>query len=266
MTYSFLYPNPKNIVAISFIEQIIHHLLKLNQHPNGRLLLKCSPFWMVFHSLDTPTRALCEISSNKYLPESSALTETQINRFDKLSFTKRRRERSLGKLVTLMENEQREQIAAETQYIFEDIFNIDSSNVVFEFYPNARRGLQNKDLLRCMKVLSGTKQHSARISLYKSLLNSRLLVLMDPETPGIPLPIEKLIHFDVYACFTDYSSARCFDPRVGELKEDYAYNIFKNLWNLNLGSLKLNPKGDIGGELYRSEIESLIQAIKSKSV
>lgn len=253
-------------MANSFIKQIIHHLLKLNQHPNGRLILNCSPFWIVFHSLDTPTRALCEISSNKYLPESAALTEAHLTLFNKLAFTKRRRERSLGKLVNLMEIEQQEQIAVETQYIFEDIFNIDVSKVTFEFYPNARCHLQNKELLRCMKVLSGTRQHSARISLYKSLLNSRLLVMMDPEMPDNPLVIEKLIHFNVFACFTDYSSARCFDPCVGELKEDYAYNIFKNLWKNNLGSLKLNPKGDIGGELYRSEIESLIQAIKPKSV
>ena len=158
-----------------------------------------------------------------------------------------------------------DQLITELSYVFEDIFQTQTDELDVVFTPDARHELKNKSLLQSMKKMSQSKQHSLRIELYKALLNSSLLLLSTEEQPEQPLQTGTIMNYPIFTCFTDYDAARCFDPRVGHLKEMYAHQIFKKVWDLNVGSLQINPKGDIGGELYRNEVETLVQAIHKPS-
>ena len=248
-----------------FAQTLLTDLTKLHNDPNGRLIIQSEKHWAVLHSLDVPTRALLEISSNTYLPKDNLLSEAQKTQLSDLSFTQRRRKRSLGKLVSIANATHYDQLITEISYVFEDIFKVQTSQLVITFTPNARHALKNKELLQSMKKMSQSKQHSLRIALYKTLLNSSLLLLSTKAKPEHPLQTGQIMQYPVFTCFTDYEAARCFDPRVGHLKEMYAYQIFKSVWDLNVGSLQINPKGDIGGELYRNEVETLIQAVNKQS-
>ena len=252
-------------MSSTFINNLLQQLDNLHKHPEGRLLISNGDYWAVLHSLDIPTRALCEVSTNTYLPKHALLSDEQRKAIENLSYTQRRRKRSLGKLVPISTQTHHEQCAAELNYIFDDIFLAPFEDAQLHFFPNVRSKLNNKDLLKDMKRLSKQRQHSARIALYKTLLNSSLLLLVENENDSQPLQTGTLAGFPVFTCFTDYESARCYDPRVGSLHETFAFQIFQNIWALNIGSLQINPKGDIGGDLYRNEIETLIQAINRRS-
>ena len=249
----------------SFANTLSNELPKLHQDPNGRLLVQIDEYWAILHSLDVPSRALLEISSNTYLSSSKQLDASQSKQLTDLSYTQRRRKRSLGKLVPIASPQHHDQLITELSYIFEDVLQINTDQAQVRFYPKARHALKNKTLLQSMKRMSKSKQHSLRIELYKALLNSTLLLLTSEDNPSQPLQTDSIMNYPVYTCFTDYESARCYDPRVGQLSELFAYQIFNQVWDLNVGSLQINPKGDIGGELYRNEIETLIQAVKKQS-
>ena len=248
-----------------FATALSNELPKLHQDPNGRLILQSETYWAVLHSLDVPSRGLLELSCNTNLPEDRQLTEAQQQKLTELSFTQRRRKRSLGKLVPISSESHHDALITELAYVFDDVFGVDSNALQISFTPNVRQKLSNKPLLECMKKMSKSKQHHLRIELYKALLNSSLLLLTAESTPDQPLQTGTLMNYPIYTCFTDYESARCYDPRVGQLTEMYAYQIFNLVWSLNVGSLQINPKGDIGGELYRNEIETLIQAVQKTS-
>lgn len=244
-----------------FINTVLENLQLLNQHPNGRIVIICGEYWAVLHSLDVPTRALCEISSNKYLPERCKITSAQIDALKKLSYSQRRRQRSLGKLVAMSTSEQHEQCAAELNYIFEDILLTPCDQAKIHFHPNARNQLQNKELIKTMKEASKNRQQGVRFALYRALLNSRLLLLVEKEGATVPMQTGTIAKFPIFTCFTDYEAARCYDPKVGWLYETYAFEIFTSVRKLNVGTLQINPKGDIGGDLYQNEIDTLLQAV-----
>ena len=111
-----------------------------------------------------------------------------------------------------------------------------------------------------MKKLGRDKQHSNRISLYQTLIGSELLVYMTEDENLYPYDtISTLI---TYAAFTDYKYLQQFDPRGCTVQLYPCYELIPLLLQHNAGSLMLNPRGDIRGELYKNELQSIGSALR----
>ena len=66
--------------------------------------------------------------------------------------------------------------------------------------------------------------------------------------------------FDVYACFTSWDSLRRFQPRGAPYDVVRGRKLFARLMEHHVGSLLIDPKSSVGGELYRNELETLAGA------
>ncbi|MGB1276805.1 MAG: SseB family protein, partial [Nannocystaceae bacterium] len=117
----------------------------------------------------------------------------------------------------------------------------------------------NPELLRAMKRLARTRDHDARQQVYRALLVADLLLLVgdDQKTPH---KVEELGGCPVHAVFTDFVSLRLWQPLGFSHRPVVGHTLFPQLAPLKIGSLLINPKGDIGGELYRNEVDGLAGA------
>ena len=77
-------------------------------------------------------------------------------------------------------------------------------------------------------------------------------------------PYDKIGTFQCYAAFTEDKYIKQYDPRGCSVVEQYVHEFIPLLLEKNPGSLIINPKGDLRGELYRNELQSIASAL-SKS-
>ena len=154
-------------MSLPFAQKLETELSNLHNAPKGRLTIQSANHWAVLHSLDVPTRALLEVTSNTYLPKDSLLTQTQMAQLSDLSYTQRRRKRSLGKLVPIAGATHWDQLITELSYVFEDIFQTQTDELDVVFTPDARHE-PNKSLLQHEEDVSEQTAFPSN-GLYKAL-------------------------------------------------------------------------------------------------
>ncbi len=128
--------------------------------------------------------------------------------------------------------------------------------------------LEDVNLVSAMKRLAKVRDWSARKSLYFLLIRSRLFLLLDdPWKPGDSQAaqirgIDTLGGGQVAAIFTTREALDVFDPRPVGVHTATGRELFPLLANPKLTSVKINPRGTVGGELYRNEILNIVEGIK----
>jgi hypothetical protein len=117
-----------------------------------------------------------------------------------------------------------------------------------------------------MRLLSEKRDWDTRRALYAALLDATLLVPIDPEADGAdePLEVDSLGKFPVIAGFTDIDALRMWNPR-GAPTAPPRRDLVPRALARRVGSLLINPRGNVGGELYLNELESLDGALKRRS-
>lgn len=127
-----------------------------------------------------------------------------------------------------------------------------------ELRLGTRPGLQNERLHDAMRALAKVRDMPARNKVYGSLLGADLLVVV---ADGAPRVVDDLSGWDVMACFSDFDQLLAWDPRSPDVRQLPGYQLFPMLAQLpRVGSLLINPRGAVGGELYRNEIQALAKA------
>ena len=142
------------------------------------------------------------------------------------------------------------------------IFSSDLSSWSISVDSGHRQVLSNRAIGDQMRKLSKQRTHEARIELYKMLLNTELLLALDAN--GVPLVVDTIGKFPCYGLFTEARHLYHFDPRGLNIQRDYGSTLFPILNALEPGSVFLNPKCELRGELYRNEIESLANAVRRR--
>jgi hypothetical protein len=130
----------------------------------------------------------------------------------------------------------------------------------------------NPLLIDAMRTMAKKREHQYRTALYRSLLDSKLLLLVDPavdaedthlpknNVDARPLKVDELMSFDVFAAFTSLAALRRYDVRGRPYKVVAGRFLFAELLNYKVGSLLLDSRSPVGGELYRNEVETLAGA------
>ena len=238
---------------------LILQLEQLSTIPQARLLIQGQHGWIVLQSYAKPHQALCEFASNTYLDTDHQLTKEQIQHLQDKSYSWRRNNRSLGKIVPIALSTQRIELAKELTELFSALYQQAISQAKITIQSNVLSSLHNSKLLFAMRQLSQKRTHDLRIEVYKQFLNTSLLLIVDEQ--GLPKSIDTLSKMSCYGVFTDDKSIRIWDPRGCHWKKMYSHKIISLIMPLNPASLIINPRGDISGEFYRNELNSLHKAV-----
>jgi hypothetical protein len=235
-------------------------LVKISSHPSSRLIVSNGHAWVVLHSFTPANRILFEVASNLYLPKDKQLSEEQIKTLHSWGYEKRRQKRSIGMMTYLSSEEDINKMVEDIERIFSTVFGLSNSEIQCFFQQDVKHSINNQALHAVMRKLVSSKQHNNRITLYQKLLNAQLLVYVNDDDTGF-FPYDTIGEFITYAAFTDDKYIQQFDPRGCSVKLVQAYELIPALIEKQAGSLMLNPKGDIRGELYRNELKSIASAL-----
>ena len=237
------------------------HLSQLSTHPNARLVVQTDHAWVVLNSFSPPNRVLFEISSNRYLPKENHLSEAQLKQLEGWGYTKRKAGRSIGAITYLTTDDDIQRVASDIHKIFAEIFHQEGSALTCAFTQNTKHDLSNRKLHNTMRETASSKEHNRRIALYQELINSQLLAYVSADSDNF-FPYDTIGPFVTFAAFTEDKYLKQFDPRGCPVKQMYAFELLPKLLEQNAGSLILNPKCDIRGELYRNELQSIVKALR----
>ena len=152
--------------------------------------------------------------------------------------------------------------------MFGKAYGVDAGSAAeFDLQLGAAETVRNPDLIKRMRTLSLKRDWDARRALYSALLSSTMLVPIDPDvvTHDEPIEVDRLGKFPVIAAFTDIDSLRLWQPRGAPYRAMAVSELVPAAVTRRVGSLLINPRGIVGGELYINELESMDGALKRRA-
>ena len=233
---------------------LFKYLEELKENPSSKLLIETPTHWMTLRTFNPSIRILIEVSCDSTL--TVPLSNKQQEQLAEHGYQSRRNGRSIGKLHTLQDLTG---LQNEITNVFQNIFE-DFDPPTYSLSIQSDITLKNPELLQKMKIIANTKDHQKRIEFYQTLLNSEVITLQKDD--GQFVVCDKIGAFDCFAMFTDEKQALLFDPRGSNLKVHYAFQAIDQALQQNVGSILINPKGEIRGELFRTELQSLMSVIR----
>jgi hypothetical protein len=229
---------------------------------DNRLVVSRGPAWFVLKASMGKPKARCIAATQKLLGDSLAIPPEGVVALRMADFARARGERSLSRTVDIGTEEERLDLAGVLLSWFGAVFGLDDSH---ETGVGLRMGegpiMDNQSLHQAVRVLASDRSQDARQAVYRALLRAQLLLVVDEN--GAPKPFGTLGGAHTYAVFTSVAEADLSDPRGHDVKLVPGWSIFPVLSALNPGSLQINPDGQLGGELYRNEVEALARASAS---
>ena len=239
----------------------IHTQLELlSQTPHGRLIIQHSVGWVVLQSYARPHQALCEIAGNTYLPKESLLTQEQEELIKQHGYTKRRGDRTIGKIIPISTAEERISILSELSTLFSELYQESFETASATLHTDILSGITNSSFTKTMRTLSQKRTHELRLEVYRMFINATFMLAINDD--GTPREVDTLAKLPCFAVFTDDKSLRCWDPRGTLWKKMYGFEVINAIMKHNPGSLIINPRGNISGELYKNELQTLANATK----
>ena len=232
----------------------------LSQTPHGRLIIQQNVGWVVMQSYARPHQALCEIAGNTYLPKDNQLTQEQEELLKQHGYTKRRGDRTIGKIIPISTVEERTSILSELSSLFPELYQESIETASVTLHTDILSGITNSSFTKTMRTLSQKRTHELRLEVYRMFINATFMLAIDDD--GEPRKVDTLANLPCFAVFTDDKSLRCWDPRGTLWKQLYGFEVINAIMKHNPGSLMINPRGNISGELYKNELQTLANATK----
>lgn len=127
----------------------------------------------------------------------------------------------------------------------------------------------NDDLVDAMRGVATNRSGEARHRMYNELVNSTLLIPVNPDakehddTGDDFLVVDTLDGHPVFLAFSDWESLRRWNPRGWSYLPLHGSEFFELCLERDLGSVQINPRGEVGGELYRHEVEMLVEGVRT---
>jgi len=175
----------------------------------------------------------------------------------------------------------RQALSALIAQLMERIYHGEAEGLSLRYQQAEVPELDDTSLTETMTQLSRERSHSARQRLYWAVVRSHFLLSLEgepmPSALGPLSSVEQLMTslkgraLTDYSALTGYSSAAVFSSWAGALRchpegvavvEVKGRALLPLLLERSLGSLLINPRGQIGGELYRNELSSMEEAMR----
>lgn len=226
----------------------------------NRLVLSRGPAYFHCSGGNGDKSILVEAAPSSALPKERALSPVRVSRLRAAGFASRPGHKCLGRHVAFDETHTPGTLSHQLLELFDTVYGEPGPDVEIEHHSGDIEQTTNPRLLDAMRQMAKKRDHRFRVDLYRALLDSTLLLLVSPDGTGNPAKVGELMKFDVYACFTSWDSLRRFEPRGARYDVVRGRKLFARLMEHHVGSLLIDPKSSVGGELYRNELETLAGA------
>ena len=249
-------------------DALVQHLEQLTQSggADNRLIVASRDYYMIFHGKRGAPDLMGEAVSNFYLPRAAELTPGRLGQLAARGYRERPNRNNLYRTLKVQDPAELRAYADEVMHLFATAYGIDAGDAaVFDLQLGEPELLKNPELLRLMRLLSEKRDWDTRRALYTALLNATMLVPIDPDAGDEALEVDKLGKFPVIAAFTDMASLRLWQPRGVSYLSLAVSELVPRAVERRVGSLLINPRGLVGGELYINELESLDGALKRRA-
>jgi hypothetical protein len=229
-----------------------------------RVVVEAGPVYLVVRVDDDAITVDAPRSAS--LPKSHRLSTEHAHLLRGLGFDKPRPRRDFRSVRTRRAGDAGRlavELAGQLEDILVRVYAEDSA-------PTARVQLDdrdpptNPDLLDAMRdVAKPPFDHGLRIALYNALVNATFLVpLAEDGDEDEPLVLESLKDRPVWGVFSQLDELRAWRPRGWEWAALHGSELFPRAHEAGIASLRINPDGLVGGELYAHEVASLTEAVR----
>lgn len=249
-------------------DALVHHLRQLTDTggADNRLIVASRDYYMVFSGRRGEPELLVEAVANFYLPRAAELTPGRQSQLTSKRFSERPGRNNLYRTVHLRSADDLHTLAAEALEIFAKAYGVDAGEPAeFELQLGDPEPTRNPDLIRLMRQLSVRRDWDTRKMVYQALLATSMLVVIDPDNADEPAETGKLGAFPVWAAFTDIDALRLWQPKGAPFRVTRVDELIPRAVEKKIGSLMINPKGNVGGELYMNELESMYGALQRRA-
>lgn len=246
-------------------EQIIALVRDGGDH--NRLVIDAGPFFVVLRAAEGEDAVDVEAAGGRHLPDGWRLDADRVGRLTALGLRQRTAASTFVGTWPLTGPDDARAAADKVSALLGHVYDRPEP-------PHAtltlgdRAPIDNDRLHQAMTRLSKRRDMAARMTLYNTLVNAPLLVALqapiaDPRrTDRARLHVfEQLSGTDVHGVFTTHEHLRRFAPRELPTVVWTGRVLFPVLAARKTGSVLINPRGDLRGELYRNEILTLAEGI-----
>lgn len=161
-----------------------------------------------------------------------------------------------------------EDLARECAQILAQAYGVELATPTLRLEHDDRAHPSNDEVKDAMRTLAASRSHEDRLVLYNALVNATLLVPVDPEADDAADGPEVWINLDpssdtpVFGVCTDWAQLRMWSLHASEYIPTPGAEFFEEFMETPSASLRINPEGSVGGELYRHEIEMIVKGIR----
>jgi hypothetical protein len=243
------------------------HQLRNHGGADNRLVVASRDYYLIVSARPDDPVVHLEAVANPNLTAAAALTPGRLEQLKQRGFRERPHHHNLFRKLSITDDAELTRLVDDLMTIFARAYGVDPGEpAVLDLQLGDAEPLQNPDIIRLMRALSVRRDWDARRALYSALLDATLLIPTDPETTSDePLEVERLGTFPVIAGFTDIDALRMWNPRGVPYRATPVADLVPRALAMRVGSLLINPRGLVGGELYLNELESLGGALKRRA-
>jgi hypothetical protein len=236
-------------------------------YPESRALVEYGDIYLqLIRENAASQRWIFEAVTCDFLPPAHRLSAGCMEELRRLGFTKSGRKRNWVREVQ-PHAQQVEPLVEQAVDILERIYGVDGECNV-QLIHTAQEHPENPGLLRAIRHLSRSRSDDDRRRLYAELVNATLLmpIQFDEETQTElpdPFVVDTFEGHPVYAVFSDWPALRQWNPRGWPYEAIHGSDFFERMAQLQCGGIRVNPDGDLGGELYFSEVRIIIEGVRA---
>lgn len=157
----------------------------------------------------------------------------------------------------------------ETLDILERVYAVEEP-ITVELTEDDIEHPENPALTAAMRQVAKGWDEAIRRAMYTELLNATFLVPVDPNPDTDAEGSEAFLDLETHesgrptlGAFTDWASLRLWEPRGFGYWPIHGSMLFEMAMDRNPVTMRINPDGDVGGELYAHEVEMLVRAVHS---
>jgi hypothetical protein len=249
--------------------QLLASLRKLaaSSAREARLVIQAGPVYLLWVAQRGRVRLEHESIASAALPSAYKLSSERGQLMRELGFGKRSGRRN-WKREHGRDHASLTRAVDETLDILARVYAVDEPFTLALVEDEAEHP-ENPALVTAMRRVAKGWDEANRRAMYTEMLNATFLVPMHDDADE-ELDAEGFYDFETHAsgrptlgAFTDWDSLRLWDPRGRPYWAVHGSELFELAIDRRPVTMRINPDGDIGGELYAHEVEMLVRAVRS---
>lgn len=235
---------------------------------DNRLVIASGAHFVVVHGRRGAPELVVEAATNVYLQGPAQLTPARERALGDRGYRERSGKNNVYRDVKASGLDALARLADDLVALFATVYGVSEGDPAeFDLQLGELETTRNPDLLRAMKALAIRRDMDARHRVYVAVMNGTFLVPTDPAAPTAdePATVDRLGAFPVIAGFTDIDSLRLWQPKGWPFVTMSGARLVPLAVSRRVGSLLINPRGNVGGELYINELESIEGALRRRN-